>query len=59
MDVTEGSSRRNIQVSKAELVNVLEDAMETVDMVTNLEQEYIDLEFRGFEIKTLKLKVAA
>ncbi|ORX40242.1 alpha-mannosidase [Kockovaella imperatae] len=44
-----------IQVSKAELVNVLEDSLEDLDVKTDEESEEIDLEFRSFEIKTVKL----
>ena len=49
-------SRDNLQVSKAELVNVLEDRLEDLDIMTDTDKEEIDLgEFRGFEIKTVKL----
>jgi len=43
-------------VSKAELVNVLEDRMEDLDVTTDTDREEIDLgEFRAFEVKTVRL----
>ena len=49
--------RNKLQVSKAELVNVLEDSMEELDVMTDEKQEEIELEFRAFEVKTVRLSL--
>jgi alpha-mannosidase len=44
-----------IHVSKAAIVNILEDHLEELDVVTDLDKDVIDLTFRAFEIKTVML----
>lgn len=44
-----------IGVKKAALVNILEEHMEELDVVTDTENDTIDLKFRAFEIKTVQL----
>ena len=44
-----------VHVSKAAIVNILEDHLEELDVVTDLERDTIDLTFRAFEIKTVQL----
>lgn len=43
-----------VHVTKAALVNILEDQMEELDVVTDLETDTVDLKFRAFEIKTVQ-----
>ena len=44
-----------IHISKATIVNILEDHLEELDVVTDLDRDVIDLTFRAFEIKTVML----
>jgi alpha-mannosidase len=44
-----------VHVSKAAIVNILEDHMEELDVVTDLDKDVIDLQFKAFEIKTVQL----
>lgn len=44
-----------VHVTKAALVNILEDHIEELDVVTDTESDTIDLKFRAFEIKTVQL----
>jgi alpha-mannosidase len=44
-----------IHVLKASIVNILEDHVEELDVVTDLAKDVIDLTFRAFEIKTVML----
>lgn len=48
--------RRGIKVKKAYLVNILEDELEELEVGSDSEQaEFVKLEFRAFEIKTVKV----
>ena len=48
--------RNDLHVSRAELVNILEDSLEDLDVTTDTDKEEIDLgEFRAFEVKTVRL----
>ena len=51
---------KGLDVQKAEIVNILEDHVESLDCVKNVSEGgcEIPLEFRGFEIKTVRLTVA-
>lgn len=44
-----------VHISKAAIVNILEDHIEELDVVTDLDKDAIDLIFRAFEIKTVQL----
>lgn len=44
-----------VHVTKAALVNILEDHIEELDVVTDTENDTIDLKFKAFEIKTVQL----
>ena len=46
---------RGVHVAKAAIVNILEDHVEELDVITDLDKEVIDLKFRAFEIKTVQL----
>jgi len=45
----------SLHVSKASIVNILENHVEELDVVTDLNKDVIDLTFRAFEIKTVML----
>ena len=50
---------KGLDVQKAEVVNILEDKIETVDCVqVSKGLHEIPIEFRGFEIKTVRLTVS-
>jgi alpha-mannosidase len=48
---------RGIHVSGAAIVNILEEQIEDLDLVTDVDTESIDLEFRAFEVKTVRVKL--
>lgn len=52
-------SSPNINVKKAEIVNILEDPIETIDAAQSDEGTALKLAFRGYEIKTVRLTVGA
>ena len=45
-------------MSSVSLVNVLEDELEELDIMSSTEMDSVDLEFRGFEVKTVKVTIA-
>lgn len=56
--------RSGLKILKAELANILEDSIEDLKVTTSAEQAFggkseseIKLNFRGFEVKTIKLTV--
>lgn len=44
-------------MKKAQIVNILEDELEDLDVEYDGSDETVRLPFRGFEIKTVKLKL--
>lgn len=44
-----------VHVTSAALVNILENHLEELDVVTNTESDTVDLTFGAFEIKTVQL----
>jgi len=48
---------RGIHATGASIVNILEEEIAELDIVTDEESEAIDLEFRAFEIKTIQVRL--
>ena len=46
---------RNLQVARVELVNIIEDTLEELDISTVEGGIEVQLQFRPFNIKTLKI----
>lgn len=53
------TSSPNINVKKAELVNILEDSLETLATTQSDDGTSLKLQFRGYEIKTVRLTLGA
>ena len=46
---------KGMHVVKAAHVNILEEQMEELDVITYVDKEAIDLDFRAFAVKTVQL----